>query len=312
MVAAVSSSIQVTRTTPLPPMLPAQARNPSAPATKVIIGNFNVLAPTWAHPSYYSSSCNGPSTLAAAVRIPKTFVQMQAMTYNGDYPDFIVITEAEIDPNVDYAALLNSHGPSGYAYFTSYHDDPYWECWFKPPPPIFRPNGIAIAVSKAKYNTANCMFGDVVTSGDGNHAPYLTCPHLATGLVMRFLGAHLDTDSTKRWRSEVTALASIMGPAQPSSGYIDIVAGDFNGSPTGNLLFYELVGNSGFTNVLAAAGVNTQTVPSGSVIDHVYVRGPGVVFGVSGSAVLFVTNSKCTALNTLGSDHLPLRGVVNV
>ena len=311
-VGAVSSAIHVTRTTPLPSMLPAQARNPSAPAVQVIIGTFNVLAPAWTYPPYYPSSCNGPSTLDPTVRIPKNIVQMQAMTYNGDYPDFIILTEAEIDPNAQFASALSSFGPSGYAYFASYHDDPYWECWFTHPLPLFRPNGIAIAVSKAKYDTANCKFGDIVTSGDGNHAPYLTCPHRATGLVMRVLGAHLDTDSTKRWRSEVTAIANIMGPAHSASGYVDIVAGDFNAAPAGNLLATELVGNRGFTNVLAAAGVHTGTVTSGGVIDHVYVRGPGVVTGGAGSAVLLVTNKMCTALNTGGSDHLPLRAVVSV
>lgn len=292
---------------------------PAAPPVMIRTVTYNVLAPSWASPSYYPPMC--VADLAPDRRRAAVIQNLQLFKE----VDFFALQETQAGENELLAAGLGV----GFNYYATYHDDTYWASWITQDPPFVR-NGVAIAVNKAKYD--NCSFRDVAL-GTGNRAAIATCRNKALNRSVRFTSTHLDSDYGGRRGKEAKALGDWYGAS--AGNVIDIIAGDFN-SDTNSGVVQQRIINRGFTDVLRAVGIAENTHPytvsynansNYGNIDHVVARGAGVVPHsgwvysnglwalyppLNGNGEPNESLRICDNLYITGTDHFPVEGVVSV
>jgi endonuclease/exonuclease/phosphatase family metal-dependent hydrolase len=235
---------------------------PIPPGVTISIGNFNVLAPSWASPSYYPTKVNQDGLLTpGSTRVGRGISYLIGALGTVDFWSF---QETETTIN---AGLASGYG-SNYNFVHFFHDDNYWANWITTNPPFAR-NGVSIGVNKLKY--INCTYVDKAL-GTGNHAGIAICLNTQLSRWVRFCAVHFDSDNTTRRTAEAQALNAYLASETTHSNYIDIIAGDLNADTISGPMDTHLIQN-GFTDVLRALGAATGTTPgSGNNIDHILVR----------------------------------------
>jgi len=238
---------------------------PIPPGATIEIGNFNVLAPCWASPSYYP---NGALSLLTpgSTRINRGINYMIGALGEVDFWSFQE-TETIINDQI-----ANGYGTALYNFFHVFHDDDYWANWITADPPFHR-NGVSIGVNKNKYD--QCVYVDKPL-GTGNHAAVAICRNIELNRWFRFCAVHFDSDTNTRRDLESAALKNYLASEQSHTNYVDIIAGDLNANTVSGPMYTNLIQN-GFTDALSALGVTLSTAPgsSGSNIDHILVRVAG-------------------------------------
>jgi len=284
-----------------------------SPATIKVL-SFNKLAPTWADPNIYPSSCS--NLLVIPARTQRTVAWMQ----NNDMSQYDAIawqeTEA-IDNGPIKAALGN-----GFSFFQVNHADSYWAGYITVDPP-FAPNGVAIAINQMKYD--RCVYVDKPL-GTGNHGAIAICRHKALGRWFRFASVHFDSDQGGRRGKEANTLADYFALESSHSNYVDVIAGDIN-SDTDTGVINQRFTSAGYVDIGHALGSTSSTHPwstaynsnsQWAIIDHVLVKGTGstpTAYKVFDSD-LYTTypgtaneNTRiCLQLEYMGSDHFPVSG----
>jgi len=297
---------------PTPPPPPP----PPAGSANIRIEAFNVLAPTWAHPSYYPAAC------APLLTPPLTRVG-RGITYVQDHmldTDFLAYQESETTIN----SVLDGGLGANYLKYHVFHDNDYWASWITVDPP-FNPNGVSVAVNSNKYDS--CSFHDREL-GTGNHAAVAVCRNIAINRWFRFASVHFDSDFSSRRSTESSTLVAWLN-SDTSREYVDIIAGDYNADTVSGVMKNNII-NAGFVDVLRAVGVAENTSPwtgSGQNIDHLCVRGlrttpvSGLVHSndlwnlypvQSGPTGAAITDQRITRhMEITGSDHFPVEAVFN-
>ena len=300
-----------------------EAVAPAAPATSIKVYAMNILAPCWASPSDYPSQCVGLLDTSRRRAALLNFIDDNKST-----ADALTFQETQTSENAWLSQRLTS-GSEAFYYYSANHDDDYWARWITQDPP-FQSNGVAIAVSKAKYDS--CTFVDYPL-GTGNHAAIATCRNKSLDTFVRMASVHLDSDRGGRRKKESAALRSWF--TDSSGAYIDIIAGDFNASTSAGVVHIELTSGAHFVDVLAATGHPEQTHPystgyNGNTmygpIDHVLARGAGVT---PSEGTIYDSNlwtqypnlnganddpnealRICANLQAIGSDHYYISGTI--
>jgi len=292
-------------------------------SANVKIAAFNVLAPCWASPSYYPTTC-APLLAPWQTRInrcttfvKKTFLDVDVITFQE--------TEATINPTL--AAALGN----GFQVYHAFHDDDYWSKWVTTDPPFAR-NGVSIGVSKTKYDQMS--FKDIAL-GTGCHAGVVTCRHITVNRWFRFVSCHFDSDSGGRRGKEAQTLVETLD-ADKTRPYVDVIAGDLNADSKVGVIKSRITDN-GFLDVLRAMGIEENTSPYSTSsngnsmwgnIDHIMVRGErfNAVAAKIHSFNLWTTfpvlggqpgieneNLRITKnMELTGSDHFAVEGVFSV
>jgi endonuclease/exonuclease/phosphatase family metal-dependent hydrolase len=225
-------------------------------STSTRVGTINILAPSWADPTYYPSVCHDK-----LVQPQRTNRTLEWVKTNWDGVDAIAFQETEASTVLEIKKTLVR-----YDVFAVYHDDTYWASSITSD---FHPNGVAIAVRRDLYN--GCHFEDVPLT-TGNHAAIATCNNIATGCMTRFVSVHLDSDRGGRRATEAATLSKLLTPV-----CANFILGDFNADTTSGVLRMRF---SDHTDILRAVGVEERTHPFTSGynnavdnIDHLLVRG---------------------------------------
>jgi endonuclease/exonuclease/phosphatase family metal-dependent hydrolase len=267
---------------------------------------FNVLAPPWADPAYYPAE--------AAALLDRTYRReriIRFLTAQARTTDIFALQETTPTELAHIAAAV-----PGFTPFQANHRPDYWSNWITPANP-WEPNGVALLVKTRRFTSMS--FRDVPLSSDGNHAAMMTAVSATTGVPVRVLSIHLDSDSAGNRNREFNAALSYL-VARPSS--IDFIAGDFNtDTDTGNL-HIDIV-RAGFTDILDSLGLATFTSPwsesyyahgQWGVMDHVIVRGAtpssGVVYNFD-QYLRYPDDQDARIVQNLidcGSDHYPVAG----
>lgn len=280
----------------------------SAPSGLGVL-SFNVLAPCWAHPSYYPASAEPLLDRVARRRSIIDFLLAQAGTV-----DVIMLQEVAQAEFVFFNEALKQNFEGSYVN----HAPTYWSSWITPVP-AWEPNGNAIFVRRARFSTI--AFRDLAASASGNHAALFSGVLKNSTKTVRAASIHLDSDSAQNRKQELGAVLAAW-PAQASA--VDVIAGDFNfETDAGNLK--ADISKAGYLNVLEQLGTATQTHPWTStyngadnwgIIDHIITRNSTPLSGRVIDFDLFKTYpndevARITAnLRLCGSDHFPLIGSV--
>lgn len=282
----------------------------SAPSGLGVL-SFNVLAPCWAHPSYYPASAEPLLDRVARRRSIIDLLLAQAGTV-----DVIMLQEVA---QAEFA-FFNEALKQNFEGFYVNHAPTYWSSWITPVP-AWEPNGNAIFVRRARFSTI--AFRDLAASASGNHAALFSGVLKNSTKTVRAASIHLDSDSSQNRRQELGAVLAAW-PAQASA--VDVIAGDFNfETDAGNLK--ADISKAGYLNVLEQLGTATQTHPWTSsyngadnwgIIDHIITRNSTPLSGRVIDFDLFKTypTDEVSRINSnlrlCGSDHFPLIGSVTV
>lgn len=236
-------------------------------STQIKIYSMNILAPCWINQKNYPGiNLNIMSTDLRRQRI------FEFLYNNEQSADIFLFQETQVSENKWLSDILEKY----FYYFYVYHDDTYWSSWtldsnIYP----FERNGVAIAISKSKYDSISTIdFG----LGTGGHSAIIICRNKILNKFMRIASVHLDPDNKGRWNKEIETLKHWFGD---NNYYIDIIGGDFN---------EEIVNIKGFTNILSNTdktfpysviyttnngGLKCESKVGGS-IDHILIRGHNV------------------------------------
>ena len=282
----------------------------SAPSGLGVL-SFNVLAPCWAHPSYYPASAEPLLDRVARRRTIIDFLLAQAGTV-----DVIMLQEVAQAEFAFFNEALKQNFEGSYVN----HAPTYWSSWITPVP-AWEPNGNAIFVRRARFSTI--AFRDLAASASGNHAALFSGVLKNSTKTVRAASIHLDSDSSQNRRQELGAVLAAW-PAQASA--VDVIAGDFNfETDAGNLK--ADISKAGYLNVLEQLGTATQTHPWTSsyngadnwgIIDHIITRNSTPLSGRVIDFDLFKTypTDEVSRINSnlrlCGSDHFPVIGSVTV
>jgi len=285
----------------------------------VKIASFNVLAPSWASPSYYPESAH-PWLHPLEARSDRivTFLKNHVV----DKLDVIALQETE----VTVTPLLKAGLGEKFQFFSSNHDDSYWAKWTAGGQQPYNPNGVSIAINSNTFDVLEFLD---VPLGTGNHSAVAVCRHKTTDRIFRVASVHFELDDISQRDSEVKAIADFMNMNQKEKNWshpVDIIAGDFNSevSLVENTHFL----NEGFIDTHQALGVSHRTHPWGAeygVIDHIIVRGEKVSpsHGKVHMAELYQEHPCIHAFEDLhhrvtknlqmgGSDHFPIEATLSL
>ena len=273
--------------------------------------SFNVLAPCWAHPSYYPASAEPLLDRVTRRRSIIELLLAQAATV-----DVIMLQEVAQAEFVFFHEALKQH----FTGFYVNHAPTYWSSWITPVP-AWEPNGNAIFVRRARFSTI--AFRDLTASGSGNHAALFTGALKNSTKTVRAASIHLDSDSAQNRKQE---LAAVLAAWPVQSATVDLIAGDFNfETDAGNLK--ADISKAGYVNVLESLGTASQTHPWTSsyngadnwgIIDHIITRNSTPLSGRVIDFDLFKTfpDDEVSRINAnlrlCGSDHFPIIGAVTL
>jgi len=187
----------------------------------VKIASFNVLAPSWASPSYYPESAH-PWLHPLEARSDRivTFLKNHVV----DKLDVIALQETE----VTVTPLLKAGLGEKFQFFSSNHDDSYWAKWTAGGQQPYNPNGVSIAINSNTFDVLEFLD---VPLGTGNHSAVAVCRHKTTDRIFRVASVHFELDDISQRDSEVKAIADFMNMNQKEKNWshpVDIIAGDFN------------------------------------------------------------------------------------
>jgi endonuclease/exonuclease/phosphatase family metal-dependent hydrolase len=229
----------------------------------VKIGSFNILAPSWASPSYYPAHAHG-HLFPSEKRIDRVIHFLLTHVRNADV---LALQETEQDLERRISQLLADK----YEFHSAYHDDTYWAKWITSDR-AFRRNGVAIALKKGVFDHVTPVD---LSLGTGNHALVLIAHHVALDQWFRIISVHFELDDIKIRKNEVEALSNYLRPGSSSNIYIDVVAGDFNSDIDSDEFLCYLM-DHGFRDVHRVLDEASATHPEklgDDVIDHILVRG---------------------------------------
>jgi endonuclease/exonuclease/phosphatase family metal-dependent hydrolase len=272
--------------------------------------SFNILAPCWAHPSYYPKG---------AVLDRKQRISAIVSVLLASDADVICLQEVT---NPEYLEIRRAL--KGHVGFMSHHEPNYWSNWVTPDPP-WEPNGNAVLLRKKLFT--NVSFGETTVPDSGNRGVVARATHAISNTPYEIHSVHFDPDKMPNKVNELSSLLERVG------GQVAVIAGDFNANTeTGSLS--PRLRELGFEDVLSALGVDTPTRPDTSTyanspnyrqIDHIAVRGAAPVSGSvldnglenayqsdePGKQSETVKEKIRQALLYCGSDHYPVLGTTS-
>ncbi len=267
------------------------------------IVSFNVLAPSWASPSYYS-----PAITPYLERTHRRKLIINFLNSVSEKADIIALQETS-QSEFKYFKQALKHN---FQAFQVYHDPHYWSGWTTPGL-TWEPNGVALFIKKKKFS--NVHFRDLPLTQDGNHSAYFEGLQLSTGKTIRAASIHLDSEYNYNRNLELEALIKMMTPKHSSR---DIIIGDFNVGTHDKKIKTTLVKNH-FVDTLNYLHREVWSSPfneggdsNAGITDHIVVRNTLPIDGHvinSGLWEIFPHDENKRIIANLeinGSDHFPL------
>lgn len=274
----------------------------------IYVVSFNILAPCWASPSYYPAPvASHLDRIKRRAHILKFLNSMIAQT------DIFMLQETT-QPEFTYF----KHALQDYFYaFPAYHESQYWSDWRTADTP-FEPNGVAIFVKRSSFSHIN--FQDLALSQDGNHSAYFEGIQQNSGIKVRAVSVHFDSEQSSNRNHELKALLKLM-PNRVNT--VDIIAGDFNfDTERGTIKRY--LDRNNFVDVLKQLNKAEWTHPfyangnkNDGILDHIVTRHSIPIDGQVVHSNLWKqypsdeTQRIIANLDITGSDHFPIWGVVD-
>ena len=185
--------------------------------------SFNVLAPSWADPSYYPNVAE-KWLIPSGKRIERTVKYIVKRCDDSfDVLDAMAFQETE----EMFHTILHGAITTKYHYARANHDDTYWSkhaVASNGRSTLFMSNGVSLALRRDRYDDVS--YYDIAL-GTGNHCVVALARHRASQCTVCFASVHFDSD--KSWRRDVeirnftNAIESLTDTRRTV-----VVAGDFN------------------------------------------------------------------------------------
>lgn len=255
---------------------------------------FNILAPCWAHPSYYPASSS-----QYLDRIKRRESIINVLKYLSLSHDMIALQEIQYGEITYIREVMKQ---LDYDCFHIYHEDTYWKDYVRPDIP-FVSNGVALFWKSKKISLIS-IDGNSFSNG-GNRC--IIGLFRLNEKIFRVTCVHLDKEKNNK------ELMAILDYLNSSPSMVDIILGDFNHN-----INYEPYSNilktNKFTNLLNFLDRENITHPFG-IIDHILVRnaipdnGQVLDFGIlqDGNNDQEKFN---LMLQRIGSDHFVVSGSI--